>query len=131
MALRFYPAVIDQAEDGGFGVAFPDLPGCTSAGSSAQDAALQAAEALRLHVAGLVEDGESLPDPSEIDAPVPDWLAEVVPVARVLVPVEVLARPSRVIRLNITLPEELVRSIDRVSGNRSRFLADAARAALG
>jgi predicted RNase H-like HicB family nuclease len=130
MPLMFFPAVIDRAADGGFGVAFPDLPGCTSAGTTTQDAAMQAMEALRLHIAGMVEDGEALPEPSEVASPLPNWMEGVEPVARVLVPVEVVRAPSRIIRLNITLPEDLVQSIDRVSTNRSRFLAEAARAAL-
>jgi metal-responsive CopG/Arc/MetJ family transcriptional regulator len=35
------------------------------------------------------------------------------------------------VRVNVLLPEDLVERIDRASGNRSRFLADAARAKLG
>lgn len=130
MTLRYYPAVMDRAEDGGFGVAFVDLPGCTSAGTTAQDAAQQAAEALQLHVAAMMEDGDPLPEPSDATAPLPDWMEGVEVVTRLLVPVEVPSRPNRVVRLNITLPEDVVRSIDRVSSNRSRFLAEAARAAL-
>jgi hypothetical protein len=38
--------------------------------------------------------------------------------------------PDRAVRINITLPERLLRRIDEHTGNRSRFLADAAAQAL-
>jgi hypothetical protein len=44
--------------------------------------------------------------------------------------VEVGARPSRSVRINVMLPRDLVTAIDRVTTNRSRFLAEAAKAKL-
>jgi len=44
--------------------------------------------------------------------------------------VDVATRPAKSVRINIMLPEDLVAQIDRVSRNRSRFLAEAARARL-
>ena len=41
-----YPAVIDKVPDSDFGVAFPNFPGCVSAGSTLDDAVLGAHEAL-------------------------------------------------------------------------------------
>jgi predicted RNase H-like HicB family nuclease len=64
--LRYYPAIIERGTVG-FGVFFPDLPGCTSAGSTLQDAARNAEEALQAHLDLIAEHGESIPDPSEID----------------------------------------------------------------
>ena len=40
---------------------------------------------------------------------------------------DVPEKPERALRINVTLPEGLVRSIDRVAANRPRFLAAAAR----
>ena len=90
MRLHDYPACIEAAEDGGFGVFFPDLPGCISGGDTVQQAAVNAAEALSLHIAGLAEDRDPIPPASAPDAPLPAWLAAVPAriVARVLVPVE-------------------------------------------
>jgi hypothetical protein len=56
---------------------------------------------------------------------VPD--PEVDEAARILVRGE---RPGKAVRVQITMDEGLVAAIDRVAGNRSGFLADAARAAL-
>jgi len=124
MATVFYPAVVERGETG-FGVFFPDLPGCVSAGDTIQEAALNAEDALAGHLIVMAESGETIPDPSGLDEIERD--DEVDEVARILVRVE---RPGRAIRLNITLDEGLVAAIDRVASNRSGFLADAARTAL-
>lgn len=66
MALHVYPAILEGDADDGFSVYFPDLPGCTSAGDSANEAALGAQEALSLHIDGLQSEGLALPDPSDL-----------------------------------------------------------------
>lgn len=124
MAIIFYPAIIERASEG-FGVFFPDLPGCVSAGATVQDAAINAEEALSGHLLVSVQYGDVLADPTPLDLLETD--TEVDEVARVLVRAE---RPGRSIRLNITLDEGLVAAIDRVATNRSGFLADAARREL-
>ena len=125
MPVRYYPAIIERGREG-FGVFFPDLPGCTSAGGTVQEAALGAEEALQGHVEVALEHGEALPAPSEIDALAVD--PDVDEAARVLVRVEVSSRAARV---NITLPEELLAAIDRYAKRsgptRSGMLAQAAR----
>ena len=45
MASVVYPAIVERAGEG-FSVFFPDLPGCTSAGRTQTEAALNAEEAL-------------------------------------------------------------------------------------
>jgi predicted RNase H-like HicB family nuclease len=79
----------DEPQDG-YGIVFPDLPGCTSAGDTVEEARRRAAEALALHLEGMLEDGIELPVPSALDAALPEWLASVPGriAARVLVPVE-------------------------------------------
>lgn len=124
MASIYYPAIIERGTDG-FGVFFPDLPGCTSAGTTIQEAAQQAEEALDMHLTGLAEDGEAFPEPSEIDAIVVD--PDVDEAARLLVRGE---RPGRSVRVQVSIDEGLLARIDKVAKNRSGFLADAARTAL-
>lgn len=121
MATVFYPAVIERAGEG-FSVFFPDLPGCTSAGVTVTEAALNAEQALAGHVVETVRHGESLPPPSDLDAIAAD--PDVDEAGRVLVRVEL---PGKAVRLNITLDEALVAAIDKVARNRSGFLAEAAR----
>lgn len=54
----------DENNPGGYGVTFVDLPGCVSVGDDLDDALRMAAEALSLHVGGMLADGDPLPSPS-------------------------------------------------------------------
>ncbi len=114
----------DAASD--YGVEFPDFPGCVTAGRSLDEARMMAAEALHLHVEGMQEDGEPLPEPSSLD----DIMADPANGTAVAFLVEAASRPAKSLRINVMLPADLVRDIDRKTTNRSRFLAEAARAKL-
>ncbi|SIN59717.1 Predicted nuclease of the RNAse H fold, HicB family [Parasphingorhabdus marina DSM 22363] len=124
MATVYYPAIIEKAQDG-YGVFFPDLPGCVSHGKTEQEAAENAEEALAGHLIASAEFGDELAAPSPFDSLAHD--PEVEEVARILVRAE---RPGKSMRVNVTLDEGLVAAIDKVATNRSGFLADAARTAL-
>lgn len=124
MTTVYYPAVIERGRRG-YGVFFPDLPGCTSAGDTVNEAALNAEEALAGHLLVSEQYGDEIPEPSELDRIEVD--PEVEEVARLLVRAE---RKGKAVRINITLDEGLVAAIDRVAENRSGFLAEAARVSL-
>lgn len=121
-----YIALLRKDQDSDYGVNFPDFPRCVTAGRSLEEARRMAAEALALHVEGMIEDREPIPEPSALDAVMGD------PENREAVAflVDVATRPARAVRINVMLPEDLVEAIDRATTNRSRFLADAARAKL-
>lgn len=59
-------AVLEQGENGTVGVYFPDLDGCISAGASNAEAVKNAKEALCLHLYGMEEDGDNIPEPSDL-----------------------------------------------------------------
>lgn len=125
MPATYFPAVIDRAADG-FGVTFPDLPGCIAAGATINEACLQAEQALALHIEAMVKDKDQIPAPSDLDS-----IEEVEgadDVARVLIRADV---PSKVERVLVSMDANLLRAIDAAAPNRSAFLADAARAHLG
>lgn len=124
MAIVHYPAIIERAGSG-FSVFFPDLPGCSSAGATMQEAALGAEEALSGHLAIMAQFGDPIPEPSSIDEIMRD--PDVDEAARVLVRGD---RPGRAVRVQVSIDESLLARIDRVASNRSGFLADAARAKL-
>jgi predicted RNase H-like HicB family nuclease len=65
-----YIALIHKDADSDYGVSFPDLPGCVTAGSTLDEALAMAKEALALHIEGLLEANEDVPAPTpanEID----------------------------------------------------------------
>jgi predicted RNase H-like HicB family nuclease len=66
--MRYYIALIHKDADSDFGVSFPDLPGCITAGRTLDEACAMAAEALALHLEGIIADGENIPEPSSIEA---------------------------------------------------------------
>jgi len=86
MSVRFYTAIVEGDPQTGYSVFFPDLPGCTSAGGTLQEAAANAADALAFHARGMAEDGEALPSPTPLDRIPTPVDPEVIEAARVLVP---------------------------------------------
>jgi predicted RNase H-like HicB family nuclease len=56
-------------KDGGtsYGVSFPDVPGCISAGDTLEQAVTNAAEALAGHLAFMQADGDPTPAPRSFD----------------------------------------------------------------
>lgn len=128
MAKRTYAAMMEPAPDGGFGVSFPDLPGCVSFGEDLDDAVRQAHEALSLHLEGMAEDGEALPDAGHMGD---QMVAPGVPMNVVWAAITVEA-PDGGERVNVYLPRSLLDRIDRFSAEtglkgRSVFFGLAAR----
>lgn len=62
MTGRTYSIVLEPEEGGGFAVMVPALPGCFTQGRTADEAIERAAEAIRVHIAGLEADGEPIPE---------------------------------------------------------------------
>lgn len=124
--MAHYIALIHKDADSDYGVSFPDFPGCISAGGGLDEARAMAAEALALHIEGLVEDGEAIPEPSSLEAVMQD------PGNRDGVAILVTAETrARAVRVNITLPEDALQAIDAYAEahgfTRSGFLAQAAK----
>ena len=57
-----YSIVVEPDEDGGFAVSVPSLPGCFTRGATLEECRQRAVEAIELHIAGLVADGEPVPE---------------------------------------------------------------------
>lgn len=124
--MRQYIALIHKDADSAYGVSFPDFPGCVSAGDTLDEARAMAAEALALHLDGMIEDGEAIPAPSSLEVVMADPYNRDGVAILVDAPVEAV----RAIRVNITLPEDVLSRVDafaRKAGySRSGFLARAA-----
>ena len=65
--MTYYVAYIRKDVDSGFGVEFPDLPGCFSAGATVEEALAMAEDALAGHLSVLIEHGDKVPAPRSID----------------------------------------------------------------
>nr|WP_315410310.1 type II toxin-antitoxin system HicB family antitoxin [uncultured Selenomonas sp.] len=58
-----YTAIFTYEQDG-IHVVFPDLPGCITFGKDENEAVRMAKEALALHLYGMEQDGDEIPQPS-------------------------------------------------------------------
>lgn len=59
-----FPAVFEPGEKKGYFVSFPDLSGCITEGDSLEEALRMSKEALELHLYGMEEDGDIIPEPT-------------------------------------------------------------------
>jgi predicted RNase H-like HicB family nuclease len=89
-----YLAYLHKESKSDFGVSFPDFPGAVTAGKNLDEALRFAIDVLKLHIRGMLKDGEALPEPSTlarlerdpdrkdavvflVDVPLPDKLQRV------------------------------------------------------
>ena len=104
-----YIAYLHKTRKSDYGVSFPDFPGCITAGRTLEEARRMAAEALAFHVEGLLEDGETLPEPPTLDGLVRDPAFK--DAVAFLVPLEDNA--GKAVRINITARQKQIEEIDR------------------
>ena len=62
-----YIALVHKDEGTSYGVSFPDVPGCISAGDTFEEAVANAAEALAGHFALMKADGDPIPAPRSFE----------------------------------------------------------------
>ncbi len=120
-----YPIAIHKDSGTAYGVAVPDLPGCFSVGDSLEEAIRMGTEAIELHLEGIMADGEQFPIPSPIAElkTKREWRGAV----WALVEINPIKLSGAVRRINITLPERVLRRIDatatRLGESRSGIIA--------
>jgi len=128
-----YPVAIETGDSKhAFGVVVPDLPGCFSAGDTLDDALTNSREAILLHLEGLLDDGQPFPAPTPIELlrkkrNYRGWTWAVVDI-------DASELGDKAARINITLPQRILRAIDahasKQGETRSGFLARAALDAM-
>jgi predicted RNase H-like HicB family nuclease len=125
--MRQYIGLIHKDANSDYGVSFPDFPGCVTAGRDLDEARAMAEEALALHIEGMAADGEAIPEASSLESVMND--AENRDGVAILV--RVASPVAKTVRVNITLPEDVLNAIDHYSENhgltRSGFLVKAAK----
>ena len=126
-----YVAFIHRDADSGFGISFPDFPGCISDGDTIDETIQRGATALAFHIEGMIQDGETVPAPRSLqgiegDPSLAEWREGA---AICFVPAVIDKGSSR--RVNISLDYGLLQAIDdeakRRGVTRSAFLSSAAR----
>lgn len=122
-----YIAYLHKDRGSDYGVSFPDFPGCITAGRTLEEASRMAAEALALHIHGMIEDGDAVPEPSKVDNIASDAAKHGAIAFMVRVD-----PPDATVRVNITARESQMAKIDalaeRAGLTRSGYMV---RAAIG
>jgi predicted RNase H-like HicB family nuclease len=126
-----YVALIDGKQSA-YGVVVPDLPGCTSAGRTIDEAYSNAVEAVRLWVEDAETDGEKVPRSRSVEAMRADpAIAAALAGGAVIAMVPVLRDAGRPAKANLSLDAGLLEAIDEAAAahglTRSAFIASAAR----
>ncbi len=115
-----------------WGVVVPDLPGCFSAGDTAEAAFANALEAIEAHCEVLAQDNADIPSPSPLahwqsDAQFAGWVWA-------LVDVDLSRFEGKAEKINITIPRRFLTKVDDYAKqhgmSRSGFLVEAARRAM-
>jgi len=106
-----YAIAIHKDDDSDYGVTVPDLPGCFSAGQTLHEALAMAKEAIELHLEGMIEDGEAVPDASDVEVYQKDSAYKGALWA--LIDIDPASLPQKAKRINITMPERMLSAADR------------------
>ncbi len=57
-----YTVIFEPAEEGGYSIHVPALPGCPSEADTLEEARNNAKEAIKSYIGSLLKDGEPIPD---------------------------------------------------------------------
>lgn len=126
-----YVAIVDGGP-GAYGVVVPDLPGCTSGGSTIDEALRNAVEAVTLWVEDARAEGEKIPKPRPAEKLRRDpEVGAALDQGGVLAYVPLVLDAARPVKANLSLDAGLLNAIDEAAERRgltrSAFLASAAR----
>ncbi|WKV08468.1 type II toxin-antitoxin system HicB family antitoxin [Thermoanaerobacterium sp. CMT5567-10] len=124
-----YPAIFDYASDG-ISVSFPDLPGCFTCGDNDEEAIKNAKEAMALHIAGMEDDGDVIPEPTPISKVKLEDNQIVVPI-EVWMPYYRSGIKTVYVKKTLTIPSWLNSVAERSKINFSQVLQEALKEKLG
>ena len=129
-----YIAFIYKDPDSAYGVVFPDVPGCFSAGDTLDEATRNAVEALAGHIRWLETEGDPVSRPRTMDEIVADPALTEDRDGAILASIPLVRDLGSTTRINVSLDFGLLKAIDdeaRQRGQtRSAFIASAVRKEL-
>ena len=125
-----FPAVLTYDEGYEIAVTFPDLPGCATSGETEREAVSAGREALGLHLFGMEEDGDEIPEPS-LAKDIELEEGEVIAMIDVFMPSIRLNQRNRAVNRTVTLPAWLNAKAIECGINFSQLLQDAIKKEIG
>lgn len=118
-----FPAFFYFDEDG-ISIEFPDLPGCLPCAHSQEEAFHNAKEALGLHLYGMEQDGDTIPEPTPVSELTPD-AGGVIVMVEVFMPSIRDRMNNRSVNRTVTIPAWLNAAALERNINFSQVLQDA------
>lgn len=118
-----FPAFFYFDEDG-ISIEFPDLPGCLPCAHSQEEAFHNAKEALGLHLYGMEQDGDPIPEPTPVSELAPD-AGGVIVMVEVFMPSIRDRMNNRSVNRTVTIPAWLNAAALERNINFSQVLQDA------
>ncbi|RMB11922.1 type II toxin-antitoxin system HicB family antitoxin [Eilatimonas milleporae] len=133
--MAVYTGIVHKDAGSDYGVHFPDLPGCFSAGSDMDDLIQMATRAVAFHVDGLARDGDAVPAPRAVaDLMTDPEVKEDLAAGATLIQVPLLSRARARRRVEVQMDQHLLDAIDRrakaLGITRTAFLHEAAERLL-
>jgi len=129
-----YVALMHKDEDSAYGVSFPDLPGCYSAGDTLEEATRNATEGLGSFVRWLESDNDPVPAPRPPDEIVADPALRDSLEGATIVLVPLVRDLGSTTRINLSLDLGLLQAVDAEAKQRkqtrSAFISSAVRKEL-
>lgn len=129
-----YVGFVHKDPDSCFGISFPDIPGCISAGDTLDEAVENGIEALAGHIKWMEADGDAVPAPRSFDDIRNDPTLAEDREGAVLVAVPLIRDLGSTTRINVSLDLGLLGAIDSEAKHRkqtrSAFIASAVRKEL-
>jgi predicted RNase H-like HicB family nuclease len=125
-----FPAIFEPGEKKGYTVSFPDLPGCITEGDTMEEALHMAKEALELHLYGMEEDEDEIPNPSrpeELKVPEKSFVSLVEVWMRVIRD----KMENKAVKKTLTIPKWLNDVAEKNNVNFSQVLQSALKEYLG
>ena len=66
LEMSYRMEIVEDKEEGGFVVSFPDLPGCITCGETLENAIANAADAKKTWIEAALEEGVEIPEPNSL-----------------------------------------------------------------
>ncbi|MBR1743977.1 MAG: type II toxin-antitoxin system HicB family antitoxin [Lachnospiraceae bacterium] len=116
--LKVYPAIIHKEE--GYWIEFPDLEGCQTYGNTLEETLELAEEALGLYLASLVENGQDLPEASDIQE-----IATEEETSYIYTDMNKYRRDTRAVKKMLSIPAWMAKQAETENISLSKVLQDA------
>lgn len=124
-----FPAFLTYDDDG-ISVEFPDLPGCFTCGSDTDEAIKNAKEAMVLHLIGMEQDSDIIPEPTSVEKLTAEK-NQIITLIEVWMPLFRSSIENKAIKKTLTIPKWLDDLAKENKINFSYLLQEALKKKLG